>query len=81
MKLYVQVAVPTSIKERPSIAARTTPPTSALLPAAFKPALAARMPPVAAPEMIAFQGSSYRCGSCQYIVKLSTTTVTYPPSS
>ena len=43
---------------KPSIAARMTPPTRALLPAAFRPARMAKIPPVAAPDMMAFQGSS-----------------------
>jgi hypothetical protein len=36
-----------------------TPPAKADRPAAFKPARAAKTPPVAAPEKIAFHGSSF----------------------
>lgn len=43
----------------PSIAAKINPPAKALLPAAFIPALAANIPPEAAPDIIAFQGSSF----------------------
>lgn len=41
------------------MAARMTPPTSAFFPAALSPARMARTPPVAAPERMAFQGSSF----------------------
>lgn len=43
----------------PSMAARITPPTSAFLAATLAPARAANSPPVAAPDRIAFQGSSF----------------------
>ena len=43
----------------PSIAARITPPTTAFFPIALTPARAANKPPVAAPDNIAFQGSSF----------------------
>ena len=44
---------------RPSIIASSTPPTAAERPAARQPPRAARTPPVAAPEMIEFHGSSF----------------------
>mmetsp|Transcript_22025 Transcript_22025/g.44168 ORF Transcript_22025/g.44168 Transcript_22025/m.44168 type:complete len:202 (+) Transcript_22025:330-935(+) len=43
----------------PSMRPSSTPPTNALVPIARGPARAARMPPVAAPLMIEFQGSSF----------------------
>jgi hypothetical protein len=44
---------------RPSMHARMMEPTTAFLAAALTPARMARMPPVAPPAIIAFQGSSY----------------------
>ena len=52
MKLFIKTP-------RPSINPRSTPPTAADLPIAFQPARAASVPPVAAPAMMEFQGSSF----------------------
>ena len=52
--VYFVIIIP-----RPSMSASKTPPMTADWPAALGPALAARTPPVANPERMAFHGSSF----------------------
>ena len=59
----------------PSIRANKTPPTAAALAAACGPARSASVPPVAAPLMIEFQGSSF----CRTAVKEQSKHAKIPP--
>ena len=52
----------------PSISASMTPPTTAADAMALGPALAASIPPVAAPDMMEFQGSSCAVGGRSLVV-------------
>ena len=59
----------------PSINAKSTPPTAAALAMARGPARAARIPPVAAPEIIEFHGSSF----CLKAVSVQSQQANIPP--
>ncbi len=59
----------------PSMSANKTPPTAAALAAAWGPARSASVPPVAAPLMIEFQGSSF----CRMAVREQSKQAKIPP--
>eukprot|EP00968_Pinguiococcus_pyrenoidosus_P020940 scaffold2618_cov240-Pinguiococcus_pyrenoidosus.AAC.3 len=64
-------------RPRPSIMASKTPPTAAFLAAAMGPARSASTPPVAAPLMMLFHGSSF----CRYHAREQSKLAKMPPQT